>query len=219
MTHADDNGLICPPMLAPYQVVIIPFDHKDFDKEELQKICFEIQESLTKKRFNNIPIRVHIDQRPKTVSEKKWSWIKKGVPIRLEIGLQEKINKSACMILRTNLSEKHSPSLTTLGETIPEKLQQIQNALYQKAQVRLSSQHCPLLKNLNEIDAHFSKKTPGPALIYWQDNDYEENILQKNYKVSLRCYPESTQFSYPESGPCLHDYRKTGKLTLIAKAY
>ena len=91
-----------------------------------------------------------------------------------------------CAILRTHLFEKHNASLQAFSHTISEQLSQIQTHLFEQAQARLSATQCPLLVDKNALHTHFSANNPGPALIYWTDNNDEENQLQSQYK-KLAC--------------------------------
>ena len=220
MTHADDDGLICPPTLSPYHVVIIPLLKKNMDERQVNDYCQTIKSSLSNQRFRNLPIRVFVDMKNKKPSEKKWSWVKKGVPIRLEIGQREFENQTVCYSSRLSADHsKHTLGLAEFTEQLSEQLDSIQNDIYTKAKSALSEQHCPLLTSEDQLRSHFSSERPSPALIYWIDNNAVEQALQADYKVSIRCYPQSEVFSYPDQAQALFDSDKEGRLALIAKAY
>lgn len=220
MTHADDNGLICPPAVAPYQVVIIPFDKNDKDREHILSYCQRIKEKIEKLTFINQKIRVHIDKKNKKASEKKWSWVKKGVPIRLEIGKREQNNQTVSYSLRQEPPNvKHMDTTEGFYGIIENHLMHAQEALYEKAKSRLSDKQCPLLTSVQDFNTHFKQKSPSPALIYWKDNDEVENQLQKEFKASIRCYPDPKVFTHPQTGKCLFNPEVNGHLVLIAKAY
>ena len=86
MTHSDDDGLICPPRLAPEHVVILPVTHKAEERQKVLDYCKALQKELRGKTFAGRPIRVEIDDRDLRGGDKVWQWIKKGVPLRLEVG-------------------------------------------------------------------------------------------------------------------------------------
>ena len=89
MTHSDDNGLVLPPRIAPSQVILLPVQHRDTNMTELLQYCATIAEQLTTQTYAGQAIRVHIDKRELRGGEKAWHWVKKGAPIRLEIGPRE----------------------------------------------------------------------------------------------------------------------------------
>lgn len=86
MAHSDDNGLVLPPAVAPKQVVIIPILVNEDKNEEILSVCKELQKKLSCLEFDEKKIRVELDERDLGGGVKKWDWIKKGVPIRIEIG-------------------------------------------------------------------------------------------------------------------------------------
>src|SRR5258706_2120923 len=86
MTHADDDGMVCPPRLAPAHVVILPVVQKPEDRERVVTWCRALAKDLRALSYAGAPVRVVLDERDLRGGDKVWSWIKKGVPIRLEIG-------------------------------------------------------------------------------------------------------------------------------------
>ncbi|MBA3460064.1 MAG: proline--tRNA ligase, partial [Deltaproteobacteria bacterium] len=86
MAHADDDGLILPPRLAPTQIVIIPVTPKEDTRAAVVEGCTQLAADLRGTRFDGKPIEVEIDQRDLGGGVKNWEWIKKGVPLRIEIG-------------------------------------------------------------------------------------------------------------------------------------
>jgi len=220
MTHADDDGLICPPNIAPYQVVIIPIYKKDQPSDQLLSYCKKIQKSVQSKSFKHAKIRVKVDMKNKKHGEKKWSWVKKGVPIRIEVGQKELENQSVCLSLRIeDTRTKHQLSEAELLNEVESLLNKTHDELYQRASARLEDGACPLLESSEAVREHFCTENPSPALIYWCDNDKIEQQLQDDYKVSIRCYPDAHIFPHPTESKSLFDGQKKGRLALIAKAY
>ena len=86
MTHADDDGLVLPPRLAPVHVVIMPITFKADDPAKIMNYCHKIADDLRVQAFHGRHIEVEIDDRDMRGGEKNWSWVKKGVPIRIEVG-------------------------------------------------------------------------------------------------------------------------------------
>ena len=86
MTHADDDGLVLPPKLAPAHIVIMPIIFKADDPAAVLDWCRSLAEDLRKQTYAGRSIEVELDTRDIRGGEKSWSWVKKGVPIRLEVG-------------------------------------------------------------------------------------------------------------------------------------
>ena len=123
MTHGDDEGLILPPAIAPYQVVIVPVAaHKPGVMEKAQ----ELAERLGK--F----CRVKLDDSDNSPGWKFAQWEMKGVPLRLEIGPKD-IEKNQCVLVRRDNREKTFTSLDELETAIPARLEALAQAIFQKA--------------------------------------------------------------------------------------
>jgi prolyl-tRNA synthetase len=86
MTHSDDDGMVCPPKLAPEQIIIIPVIQKAEDRDRVMTYCKALEKELEAQTYAGAPVRVHLDARDMRGGDKAWQWIKKGAPIRLEIG-------------------------------------------------------------------------------------------------------------------------------------
>src|SRR5438876_7193830 len=86
MAHADDDGAILPPRIAPTHVVIIPITPKEGTRSAVLEMCTKLAAQLRMGGYGDRPIEVEIDQRDLGGGVKNWEWIKKGVPLRVEIG-------------------------------------------------------------------------------------------------------------------------------------
>src|SRR5689334_6955764 len=127
MTHGDDSGLIVPPRIAPYQVVVVPIGRDDWRTTVLPK-AKEIQAQLV-----SAGVRVTLDERDERPGWKFAEWELRGVPLRLEIGPKD-IEKSAVMIARRDTREKQSVAMDGLGERLRELLNDVQQSLLDRAQ-------------------------------------------------------------------------------------
>ncbi len=122
MTHGDDNGLILPPRIAPYQVVIVPIPRGNWQETVLPK-AREIRDSL-----QAAGIRVMLDDRDTYTPGWKFAeWELRGVPLRLEIGPKD-IEKSAVMVARRDTREKQSMATAGLASAVAARLEEIQAA-------------------------------------------------------------------------------------------
>ena len=86
MTHADDDGLVVPPKVAPTHVVILPVTPKEETRAQVLEACDQLSKELRDQEFAGGSIRVEIDDRDLRGGEKYWSWVKKGIPLTIEIG-------------------------------------------------------------------------------------------------------------------------------------
>src|SRR3954464_2462821 len=126
MTHGDDSGLVLPPKVAPYQVVIVPIGRDNW-REAVLPTAQDIQRQLIA-----AGIRVTIDERDERPGWKFSEWELRGVPLRLEIGPKD-IEKSAVMVARRDTREKQSLAMDGLAVRLRELLEAIQANLYERA--------------------------------------------------------------------------------------
>ncbi|MEM2511568.1 MAG: proline--tRNA ligase [Ignisphaera sp.] len=127
--HSDDKGLMLPPIVAPYQVVIVPIQHQEQDKyQRVLEYSKNVANIIIRKG-----LRIHVDARDHLrPSEKYFEWELKGVPIRIEIGYREYLNGSATIFRRDTLTKKTIP-LNSLVEEIDRILGEIQKNLAERA--------------------------------------------------------------------------------------
>jgi len=99
MMHSDDDGLVLPPRIAPTQIVILPITPKEETRGKVLEACDRLAEQLRAQKFGDAPIEVEVDKRDLGGGAKNWDWIKKGVPLRLEIGPRD-LEKDSVAISR-----------------------------------------------------------------------------------------------------------------------
>jgi prolyl-tRNA synthetase len=196
MTHADDNGLRLPPKVAPKHVVIIPVIPKPENTAAVLEYANQIATSLKGLTFDGIPVVVTIDKRDQRGGEKNWQWIKKGIPLRLEVGPRD-IEKQSCVIYRRDKDpkEKQFVEISTLNSFIPETLISIQNNLLSIAQAHLSENLRSDITSLEDFIAFFTPKNQNKPEIHggfvqapWCGEPESLGILDK-LKVTVRCIP------------------------------
>lgn len=217
MSHADDNGMIVPPRVAPHQVVILPVSHKAANLSSLETYCEKLAEKIRENTVFGEPIRVHIDKRDMRPGDKAWNWIKKGVPIRIEIGPKELENAAICFSSRIKeVREKETISAQIFLESLPHKLEEIQRILYEKALNRLEENTC-IIQSREELENYFSNPKAGFAKGYWLDakiNDTVEHALKEKHKITIRCLiPDA------EKGICLFSGKPNAHLAIFARSY
>jgi len=128
MVHGDDSGLVLPPKIAPYHVVIVPIGRENWRETVLPK-AQEIQRELAA-----AGVRVTLDERDERPGWKFSEWELRGVPLRVEIGPKD-IEKSAVLVARRDTREKQSLPMEGLPARILQLLDEIQNGLFERARL------------------------------------------------------------------------------------
>lgn len=219
MSHSDDDGLVLPPRVAPYQCVIIPILGRKGEHDRIMAYCQAIAKRLSSILHHHEPIRAKVDQQHLNGGEKNWYWIKRGAPIRIHIGYSEWQKQTVCYSLRSKPhKEKTNCSLDAFIESCPNILTDAHAYLFQQASER-SMANIPLYDSIEHVHAHFATSS-RPVFVYWLDHDAHEKDMQQRFGISIRCYP----FPHPTithhlSGPCVFDNNAQGRLALVAKAY
>lgn len=223
MCHSDDDGLRLPPRIAPKQVVIIPFIPKPEVEEKVLTYANEIAKELEKSTFYGQKISVHVDKRDKRGGEKSWEWIKKGVPIRIEVGPRE-ADAGTVMLMRRDRAHKEKTSLgkMELVAKLPEMLAEIQINYYEQAKAFRDQNVRRDITTFDQLKAFFTPKDMekpeihgGFVLAKWCGDKETEQMLDE-LKVTIRCLP------IPQSGTegiCILTGKKTTIDAIFAKSY
>ena len=207
MTHSDDQGLVLPPQLAPFQVVIVPIYKGKEEFEIIDKFCKKIQKDLHKEG-----IRVKYDKRDSHKPGWKFNEYEvKGVPIRLSIGKRD-IQEGKIEVFRRDKLEKNFFQSDKLTSIVKNLLNDIQFNLYNKANIFLE-------KNTHLVDKFddFQKiiKQGGFILAHWDGTEETEMKIKKLTKATIRCIP----FDNFEDGKCIMTGNPSKQRVLFAKAY
>jgi len=216
MTHGDDNGLVLPPKLAPTQIVILPIQRKDQDVAPVLEYCRRLKADLQELRYGDERIRVSVDERDLRGGEKTWEHIKKGVPIRLEVGPRDMAEDSVFMGRRDlEPRDKRGVKREEFLQTAPQLLEEIQTALYERALAR-REEATVHLDNVDDFRAYFADGAPGGfAWCHAADDPAIEAILGP-LKVSARCIPVHDN---DETGPCIFTGKPNQRKIVFSRAY
>jgi prolyl-tRNA synthetase len=219
MMHSDDDGLILPPRIAPLHVVIMPLIRKEEDKPKVMAYCTELLKDLQAINYDNKPILVEIDSADIRPGEKAWGWVKKGVPVRLEIGMQE-IEKNAVFMGRRDkaYNEKTAVDRSEFLGSVANILDNMQDNIFAKA-IKFRQDNTVEIKSEKEMYEFFDPKNEnsgGFALAPWIDEPVSEAKLKNDLKVTARVIP-----SYMEgkTGTCIFTGKADAPYTLFAKSY
>lgn len=216
MVHSDDNGLIVPPRIAPSHLVIIPFIPSGKEALPIRTYCYEIQQELQKNLYHTIPIKVIMDDRDMTAGEKKWHWIKKGIPICVEIGPREVSENTVTLFRRfPDIQAKEKLSREILVQMLPRMLDDIQNELYEQA-LRFQKSNIHHCNDQKELYAFFQKGKKGFVTAYFSGKKSIEKQLQQDLGITVRCLPLSMQ---ERLGKCIFTEELSSRVAIFAKAY
>lgn len=219
MMHSDDDGLVCPPRVAPQQIVIIPVTPKEDSRQAILEHCEQLAATLRSQSFHGQPLRVLVDKRDLGGGTKKWEWVKKGVPVRLEIGPRDLEKGSVCLQRRDQaVSEKSFIPEAELVDNATTILQQIQDALLQRA-IAFRDSHIRPASSLKELEDNFSGEGDADwLLVPWDGTPEEEETLAKRLRISIRCVPLG-DMGHGEPAPCILTGRMTERRVLWARSY
>src|SRR5262249_41627792 len=204
MTHSDDDGLVLPPKLAPAHVVIMPIFRSDDEKSEVMQYCATLERELTAQMFAGESIRVRIDNRDIRGGDKKWQWVKRGVPIRIEIGPRD-VAGGKISFGRRDVAGKLESARAEFVALVPKMLDEIQHGLLQRA-MKLREEATVRIDSLKEFEEYFTPKNEerpeihgGLAYCHFAESPEMEATL-KALKVTVRCVPLTGE---KEPGKCI----------------
>ena len=214
MTHSDDDGLVLPPKLAPAHVVILPIYRNDEERCEVLEFCGVLQGNLAAQRYDDEPVRVRIDDRDIRGGEKKWQWVKRGVPLRIEVGPRD-IAEGKVSVTRRDSNQRENPPPQELVANVASSLGEIQQSIFDRA-AQLRNEASVSLDLLNEFEAFFAESAPGGlAYCHFIDSPEMEAKL-KALKVTARCVPID---ALEEPGKCIFTGEPSRRRGLFARAY
>lgn len=226
MTHSDDDGLIMPPKLSPSHIVILPI-LRDTGASEVLAYCESLKAELEKQAFAGRAIRVEMDLRDLRGGEKRWSWVKKGIPLIVEVGPKD-IANDALFVLQRDSGYKTSVPRSAFIAGLGERLETMQANLLTRAKA-FRAEHTHVIDTKADFEAFFTPKHAdqpeihgGFALCHWAGSPEEEAALAKTYKVTIRCIPTEASvagLNVKEAGTCPFTGKPSQQRVLFAKAY
>ncbi len=221
MTHSDDDGFVAPPRLAPQHIVILPIYKDDASKAQVLEYCESLKKELTTQRFHDRKLVVTIDNRDLRGGEKAWGWIKKGVPLRVEVGPRD-IASGSVFVARRDTGEKAGIPRTEFVSSVIDRLQSIQDNLLTKAKAH-RAEHTREINSWEELKEFFTPKNAndpemhgGFALCHWNGSKEVEHRLKDELKVTIRCIALDAK---EEAGKCVVTGEPSPRRVVMAKAY
>ncbi len=182
MTHGDDDGMIVPPRLAPAHVVILPIFRNDEEKATVMDYCRRLEAELKAQQYDGESVRVEMDTRDLRGGDKVWQHIKRGVPLRAEVGPRD-VAADAVFVGRRDKSEKAGVPRGQFVSTIGQTLAEMQTNLFQRA-LAYRKANTRKIDKLDEFKAWFTPKNAeqpeihgGFALCHVSEGPDVEKIL------------------------------------------
>lgn len=177
MTHGDDEGLILPPAIAPFQVVIVPVAaHKPGVTEKAEELAARVSKFA----------RVKLDNSDNSPGWKFSQWEMKGVPLRLEIGPKD-IEKNQCVLVRRDTREKYFVSLDDLETEIPRLLNELAQNIYNRA-LENRENRTWTATTMDEVK-ELAEKNNGYIKTMWCGDLACEEKMKEEVGLSSRCMP------------------------------
>ncbi|MHC1772255.1 MAG: proline--tRNA ligase [Flexilinea sp.] len=209
MTHGDDKGLILPPRLAPFQIVIVPIYKNDEERSIVMETVEKVQKQLT-------GFRVKLDDRTELTPGFKYNeWELRGVPLRLEIGPKD-VEKGSVMAARRDIPGKPGKSFLSqenLAPQVQELLDTIQASMLQRAtEFRDSNIH-----SANSYDELKEIIQNGWAESWWCGSADCETKIKDETKATTRCMPLDQPKG--EHGKCVYCGANATQKIYFSKAY
>jgi prolyl-tRNA synthetase len=225
MTHGDDDGLRCPPRIAPHQIVIVPMLRDNEEDAAILDYCRGIEASLKALDAFREPVRVLLDTGGAKAQTKRWGWVKKGAPIILEIGPRDMAGGNVAVIRRDRLYKDDGKLDTAFvgkdefaGAAVA-MLEDIQATLHAEAKARLDGN---IRRDVTDLKAHFAgdDKFVGWVEVQWArpTGAALDKIVEqlKALKLTMRNTPLDAA---PADGACFFTGAPAVERVLIGRTY
>ncbi len=228
MAHGDDDGLRVPPRIAPHQIVILPMLRDDDGDAALMAYCDELRAALASQTALGEPVRVLLDKRAGKATQKRWGWVKKGVPLVLEIGGRDAASGQVSLLRRNKLwrdDGKVDFQAMVRDEFIAAaatELEAMQRDLHAEALTRRDANITRGINSLTALEAFYAedKRYPGWVELGWSrptGAELEAVVAQlKALKLTVRNAPQNAA---PPTGACIFTGKPATQTIHIARAY
>ena len=224
MTHADDNGMMMPPRLAPSHVAVLPIFRNDDERGAVLTYCDELATVLRKLSYHGRPVDVVLDKREMNAGEKGWDWIKKGIPLCVEVGPRDMAD-DAVFVGRRDRSrrDRYGQNRDEFVNGVTELLDEIQAGMLQRA-VEFRAANTRFIDEWDDFVAFFTPQDSnrpeihgGFAHSHWCDGSKCEERVNDELSVTIRCIPLGREES--GAGRCVVCGEESAGRVVFAKAY
>jgi prolyl-tRNA synthetase len=228
MTHSDDDGLRLPPKIAPRQIVIVPMLREKPEDAELLAYCSTLEQEL-----KAAGIRTLVDAKPIKSAEKRWSWVRRGAPVIVEIGGRDVAGGNITYMRRDRLrdGDKVVSMTKPRAEFVANAVQllaEIQDGLFMEAKKRLDDNIVTGISTFDDLTQYFGAAEAddeagafrGWVKVAWsrpEGADLEAVADRlKDLKLTIRNAPLAQE---PPTGACIFTGEPAREFVLIARAY
>jgi prolyl-tRNA synthetase len=210
MTHSDNHGLILPPKLAPYHVVMVPIFKTEEEHTQLLERMYEL-----KKELEAAGLSVKVDDRDNLRPGFKFAeWELKGVPARIVIGPRDLAAGVVELARRDNLTKESVPQ-EGLAERLLALMADIQENIYAKA-LKFREENTFKVDSWDEFKEKIEEG--GFLLCHWDGTAETEAKIKDETKATVRCIPLDS-FVCKEEGKCIYSGKPSHERVLFARAY
>jgi prolyl-tRNA synthetase len=210
MVHGDDQGLVLPPKLAPYQAVIVPIFKTDEEKAAVLEVARKIKADLAKSE-----IRVTLDEREGMSPGWKFNdWEMRGVPVRIELGPKD-VAKQAAVLARRDRPGREGKISVALGDiaaSVASLLGDIQKSMHDRA-LAFRQAHTHATASKDELKTAVEN---GFASAFWCGSPDCEAAIKEETRATMRCIPMDQP---ADSGPCVYCSKPATARAIFARAY
>lgn len=208
MAHGDDRGLVLPPRIAPFAVVIVPIYRDAASQEAVIKAARGCKERIAE------AASVHIDDREQYTPGWKFNeWELRGVPLRIEIGPRD-VEKGQVILVRRDDGSKESVPQNRLRDTVVEVLDEIQKNLFERCK-KFRDENTAAIDDFGD----FREKMEDPGLFarsHWCGSGECEAAIKEQTKATIRCIPLDAD---EERGRCVLCGKDSSRRVIFARAY
>lgn len=209
MSHSDDKGLVLPPKLAPFQVVIVPIYKGEEQLAQISEVVHKMKKAMEAKGIS-VKYDDRDNQRP------GWKFAEyelKGVPVRIAIGGRD-LENGTVEVARRDTMEKETLQQADIETKIEHLLEQIQNNLFQKALAMREAKSSVV--NTYEEFKKALEETTGFVYAHWDGTSETEQKIKEETKATIRCIPLNNK---KEDGKCIYTGNPSVQRVVFAKAY
>lgn len=226
MVHGDDDGLRCPPQVAPHQIVIVPMLRDQPEDEAIISYCRDLQRDLLAQSAFGEPIRAHLDLKAAKAANKRWGWVKKGAPIIVEVGGRDVAGGNVSVLRRDRLYRedgKLDSAILTRDAFVGDAavtLVAVEKTLYDDARAYLDARIDRSITDLARLEAYFDADKPGWAEVAWgrPTGAALEKVVEwlKARKLTLRNAPLDAAAA---NGACIFTGETAVERVLVGRSY
>lgn len=226
MVHGDDDGLRCPPQIAPHQVIIVPMLRDKPEDADVLAYCEDLAQALCRVDVFREPLRVLFDRKPIKAATKRWSWVKKGAPIIVEVGGRDVAGGNVSVLRRDALYDENgklASAIVPRGDfvaVVGTMLDEIQTSLFEEARERMLANIRHDMTDLDTLAAAFDGDRPGWAEVAWArpTGAALDKVVEwlKAHKLTLRNVPMNGARG---SGHCIFTGERAVERVLVGRSY